>query len=120
MTNNLAYYYIDGVGELMAVIGKIISLIRQQLEEMASVEENIKKLELVVGFGQPVQIIKSSLRKLIQYMDNSNDNNRKTFDDEARKLTNSIKELMDGLLFEDPSEIDTLSAMRDVVKVFCY
>ena len=120
LTNNLAYYYIDGVGELMAVIGKTISLIRQQLEEMASVEENIKKLELVVGFGQPVQIIKSSLRKLIQYMDNSNDNNRKTFDDEARKLTNSIKELMDGLLFEDPSKIDTLSAMRDVVKVFCY
>ena len=75
MTNNLAYYK-DGVGELMAVIGKIISLIRQQLEEMALVEENIKKLELVVGFGQPVQIIKSSLRKLIQYMDNSNDNNR--------------------------------------------
>ena len=103
--------------ELIDQFDEIHKELKQQKEELKSINREIQKLGSYVIYFERESKIKESLSTLREYLKNSNEQNRKRFIDKAADVDHSIQVLIDGLLGQNTFGPDIMAIIQYATEV---
>jgi hypothetical protein len=103
--------------EILAHFQRIESELEGQKEELQSINREIKRLGLSVGYSKHEEKIKNSFLALHQYLEHPDERNRDTFTQEASQLSQSLTAIVDGLLGQNAFNLDIMAVLQDVIGV---